>query len=83
MVAEDRQWIARLRQDLAAGVPTHIQHDTHRLFGRSSTLGQMIDGAHDLGIAGSRSRRPPSGDTRDRELGTSLPMTFVRFAMST
>ncbi len=45
MAAEERERIARLTNDLPAGIPTHIQHDMHRLIGWTYTLGHLIDGA--------------------------------------
>lgn len=45
MAAEERNRLARLQQNLPAGVPSHIQHDLHRPIGWSRVLGHMIDGA--------------------------------------
>lgn len=33
MAAEELNGLARLQQNLPAGVPSHIQHDLHRLIG--------------------------------------------------
>jgi hypothetical protein len=45
MAAEEGNRLARLQQNLPAGVPTHIQHDLHRQIGWSRVLGHMIDGS--------------------------------------
>ena len=45
MAAEENGRIERLKQGLPAGLPTHIQHDMHRLIGWSHVLGHLIDGS--------------------------------------
>lgn len=45
MAAEERGRIARSKQGLPAGTPTHIQHDMHRAIGWTFTLGHFIDGS--------------------------------------